>query len=227
MDTHDEKKTSGDLHVFVVSVSTAPYQRYTLPLIEKYCDRCGYDLTVSRKTFDRKMSPSWNKLLPFRVVGEVPFVLVLDLDCVPMPYAPPVDGIFDRSVVNMAKQVLTRRRLNRMKRKGEKNLSRFRWNSGFVGLPITYKKEWENLYSQRREIDHLCLGYEQEHLNNLIEEKKIPVNQIEEKWNCLVGMRYKPETETKVNFAHFAGTIREKIKGAKRLFEHAKNEGYI
>lgn len=200
--------------VYVVKIGSPPYASYTEPFIRQYCRRHGYPLLISPMRRDENRHPSWEKLLAFNYV-DYDFVLLMDLDIVPVPNAPPIHPELAEDKLNLVPLrpgPVARGRLRRLGYPVEK----MKWNTGLVGVPRSLSHVLEDVYDNYKLEKQVWM--EQGPLNLSICDRDVAVNEIPGEWNHWVNVDLQ-EPVAESHFLHLAGNKWRRIRNAKRLKE--------
>lgn len=194
--------------IYVVDRGNPDWAVYTRPLIKAYAEKHGYDLIFADCGFRADRHPSWQKMRVFDFV-DAPFVLLMDLDFCPLPWAPPIHEHLDFDKVNLAYNMRWNEtepdkhlRETREKRRGLPHGAML-YNMGLCGVPKKYAEDFKRLW-ERGEV--VKLWWEQPEVNLWIQENKIPVQPINYRFNTITCQAIQPmPTWREKWFIHPAG----------------------
>jgi hypothetical protein len=206
---------SSQLLVYVVRIGSPPYAACTEPFISQYCRRHGYDLHFSDSRHDRNRHPSWEKLLAFRRT-EHDFVLLMDLDMVPLPDAPAIHPFLCRDKLNLAPLVpgrVARRRLARWNYPAEL----MQWNAGLIAVSRAMSPFLERIYHSASPQDAVWM--EQGALNLAIHDCRVEVHSLAPVWNYWLRREWEPNS-TNAHFLHPAGNKWRRVRNAQKICDH-------
>ncbi len=205
------------MKVYVVRSGNAPYARYTVPFIEEYCRRHGYDLVFREHVSDPSRSPAWEKLLVHSHV-DAEIALVLDLDAVPLPGAPPIAPELSSDRLSLARNQTSRGGVRFLRRKGY-DPAWMRFNTGVVGVPRPLGSALARVHRTARPEDEIWM--DQGDVNRAIVQGEIPVQELDQRWNTWIRRDEHPESMLdRAWIAHFAGNRARRVRNARRLWEH-------
>ncbi len=208
------------LDVFVVRVGRPRWADYTVPFIRDYCRTHRYRLhwLMEHPEWAKDRSPSWCKLLAHRFVNS-DFILVMDLDIVPVPGAPPILPELDPSCLNAVTVRNTWRRRRALKKYGMDAGLNYRYNTGLLGVPRSAAPALERLY--HASDPKATVGYEQEYFNRWVWADGVPVRRLEVAWNADAGRRFGSSSlDGRWHFVHLAGRLHLREARARYCWEH-------
>ena len=205
--------------IYVVNRGDLAYARHTKPLIRRYCRQHGYDLIFADCGHREDRAAAWQKMLVHEYV-RASFVLVMDLDFIPLPWAPPIHKSLVTDSLNICRDTNLTDEEQRAReiRKGCPPFS-MGYNTGLMGIPARLAPEFRRLYNEGETVG---LWWEQPEVNLWIRDVRPPLYELDNKWNYVISPQpdgsYKlPEDWASKHFLHLAGCdSREKFAGEIR-----------
>jgi hypothetical protein len=164
------------MKIFVINVGDVPYAKFSLPLIKKLCDYNSIELIVLKQDIQEniyKLHPSWLKLFCHKIVND-DFILCWDLDLVPTELYD-IKPMLDLKNLNMCYDRI-------YMEQGFAFNSKFKFNCGLIGIPKSYQRVMETVYSLNAPTAHYP-SYEQYYVNDFIHDNNINVNLLDSKLN--------------------------------------------
>jgi hypothetical protein len=194
--------------VLVFAVGDIDYKEHALPVLYDYFKRHSVRFeVVTRAWSDKPAHPSWYKTLAHSMYDEE-FIIIWDLDLLPVTQQvkfPP----FDYDKFNIAVDTFV------VYNPGTAN-SAFGLNCGLMGIPKQYGLPLANLFELHW---HSSVPlFEQPHVNQWINDSKIPISTIPSRYNVLMPMLgQNPRPWLKAELRHYTyGVCADKAELIRR-----------
>lgn len=212
--------------VCVVMIGGTNYWPLTRPFIENYCERHGYEFRVfTEDCMPADGHPAWNKLI-VPSFAKTPHVVVWDADLVPMPWAPPIHLDLRPNQLGMVRiEPSSTGRMKLRERYGKKAGPALWFNSGLISVPHDFKPILRDLFFSSDYNESIF--WEQGALNNFCYVNRIPVAEIDSRWNCWVSSRiedYHIETQ---HALHFAKGSTRRMRNIGRMYRMLRLSGRL
>lgn len=174
--------------------------------IEHYCEKYNHDVFFCGIRGPR--NAAWYKLKAFDYLS-VDYLVIMDLDMFPMPWAPNLAEHLRRDSICMVRDAVLAKQephiIEHATNAGYK-ADEMIWNTGLIGIPRSMSwvldSVWHN-YDTEQEI-----WYEQSTFNELIAEASVPVHELDPKFNALAYLEKPTDLAKYVRdnwFIHAAG----------------------
>ena len=159
--------------IFTIDIGTE-YGKYSLPILEKFCEHNGIKLYVQREDSElniHKLHPSWLKCFCHDLVDD-DFILCWDLDLLPTKMYDPCTYI-DFGKINVTYDLGYWKGVSYFNKY-------FKYNCGLIGIPKSEAEFFRNVYRyHNKELNYP--SYEQYYVNDAIAiiEKRVNLLPLE------------------------------------------------
>lgn len=165
--------------ILVFNVGEPTYAKPAIEVLAHYFGKWQLPFTFVRniETVNyKKAHPSWVKLLAYRMFPREDFILNWDLDLLPINTAHNIEGVLDKSKMNLA--------VDSSLLAGYPGYNaNFKYNGGLMGIPAHMAPWCEAIYD--RHAPGTMPSYEQYYLNDALVADKIPVHRLPDAVNTL------------------------------------------
>jgi hypothetical protein len=195
--------------IYVVDTGKLPWADFTRRAIKDYAEKYHYDVMFTNAGAHPDRHPSWQKMRVFEYV-QADGVLLMDLDIIPLPWAPPILGDLNPAEVNIGLNMRWEEekqdpqdRLAREARRGVPPGTMV-YNMGLSYWPRKYANVMRDLWS-RGETVHLW--WEQSEVNLWVRDSQVHVETIDRRYNAIPSQEVEqPPSDWRDKwFIHLAG----------------------
>lgn len=196
--------------VVIINVGDLDYAETALSITKKYYDHFGIEVRVITKHHPETVntSPCWIKSVVYDLFDDLDFVLLQDLDIIPVDTK---YNIFDFLMFDQLNFATDATRVGRKISDNGSNSPFFRWNAGLFGYPKYYKKFFRQVFDYGLPDprgDHL---FDQYYINEFIGANELYVNEIPHRFNTF----FNPDLDySTVSFCHYTNYMgsRDKLR---------------
>ena len=172
--------------VIAIDVGCISYKEDSLKVLKDYFTRKNIEYFIQEKPFniliERLAHPAWAKLLAHSIVPGYDFIIVWDLDL--LPVNKDVDVIKDFNMNKLCLSWDTIAKFHHTMKNAEQYLytSTFKYNTGLIGLPSHMSPFFEEIFMKY--APGRLESYEQYYVNGEIDQQKIDIFELPDDLNC-------------------------------------------
>jgi len=166
--------------VIAVNKGGIPYAEDSLAVLQDFFDYNNTELVIVTEDLPQNKygaHPSWLKMFCHDII-EDDMVLCWDLDLLPIKRYKIEEFIQDRGKLNIGIET------GLLYGFGMENFGpKFKYNCGFMGVPVYLKQAFLDIYEKRGMETHRS-AWEQLYVNDFIVDENIDINIIRPEYNC-------------------------------------------
>lgn len=196
--------------IFVIDID-CEYSKYSIPVIQNFCSFNKVNLFILKSNIKQNIygkHPSWLKLFSHDLVND-DFILCWDLDLLPIKN-------FKLDFLDLAKINLAHD--SGFLKDGFTFNGKFKYNCGLIGIPKKYSDLFKNIYFNQAANSNYP-SYEQYHINDLIHDKSIDINLIDNKYNYLFDGNSIPDEVQSIHYTWKINSQNHRVDLIKAHFE--------